>query len=128
MLIIVMIWLRIGIFFFKGGLLSYTEAKATLLQCVRLAYLRDCRSWPKYHLANIDGGYIYCSGGLLNCLGYFKFQLLCNGKDSVGQNRPQLWFLNFALNLSLYSFKIGQNFTNYYTLTANALSLNLLNI
>jgi len=30
------------------------EAKATLLQCVRLAYLRDCRSWPKYHLANID--------------------------------------------------------------------------
>jgi len=38
----------------KGGLLSYAEAKATLLQCVRLAYLRDCRSWPKYHLANID--------------------------------------------------------------------------
>merc|ERR1712013_67366 len=30
------------------------NAKATLLQCVRLAYLRDCRSWPKYHLANID--------------------------------------------------------------------------
>ena len=29
----------------KGGLLSYAEAKATLLQCVRLAYLRDCRSW-----------------------------------------------------------------------------------
>ena len=39
----------------KGGLLSYAEAKATLLQCVRLAYLRDCRSWPKYHLASIDG-------------------------------------------------------------------------
>lgn len=38
----------------KGGLLNYEEAKQTILQCVRLAYLRDCRSWPKYHLAKVD--------------------------------------------------------------------------
>jgi 20S proteasome subunit beta 7 len=38
----------------KGGLLSHDEARQTLLQCVRLAYLRDCRSWPKFHLANVD--------------------------------------------------------------------------
>jgi len=39
----------------KGGVLTYEEARATLLQCVRLSYLRDCRSWPKFHLAKIDG-------------------------------------------------------------------------
>merc|ERR1711881_599826 len=38
----------------KGGLLNQEEARQTLLQCVRLAYLRDCRSWPKYHIAKID--------------------------------------------------------------------------
>merc|ERR1712080_744990 len=38
----------------KGGLLNYEEARATLLQCIRLAYLRDCRSWPKFHLAKVD--------------------------------------------------------------------------
>lgn len=36
------------------GLLSHEEAKKTLLQCVRLAYLRDCRSWPKFHLATVN--------------------------------------------------------------------------
>jgi len=49
----------------KGGLLSHAEAKATLLQCVRLAYLRDCRSWPKYHLASIDGNGSTIEGPLM---------------------------------------------------------------
>lgn len=38
----------------KGGLLSLEEAKATLKQCVRLCYLRDCRAWPKYQLAIVN--------------------------------------------------------------------------
>lgn len=38
----------------KGGLLSYEEARETLLHCVRLSYLRDCRAWPKYHIAKVD--------------------------------------------------------------------------
>jgi len=38
----------------KGGLLSYEEARETMQQCVRLSYLRDCRSWPKYHIAKVD--------------------------------------------------------------------------
>lgn len=49
----------------KGGLLSYDEARQTLLQCVRLAYLRDCRSWPKYHLANIDASGAQVEGPLM---------------------------------------------------------------
>ena len=39
----------------KGGKLSYEEAKETMQQCIRLCYLRDCRSWPNYHLARVDG-------------------------------------------------------------------------
>lgn len=49
----------------KGGLLSYEEAKTTLLQCVRLAYLRDCRSWPKYHIAKVDASGSSIEGPLL---------------------------------------------------------------
>ena len=44
----------------KGGKLSYEEAKATLQQCIRLCYLRDCRSWPKYQLAKVDGKLKHC--------------------------------------------------------------------
>jgi len=49
----------------KGGLLSYEEARKTLLQCVRLAYLRDCRSWPKYHLANVNANGCTVEGPLM---------------------------------------------------------------
>jgi len=35
----------------KGGLLNQEEAREVILQCVRLGYLRDCRAWPKFHLA-----------------------------------------------------------------------------
>merc|ERR1712096_109320 len=49
----------------KGGLLNYQEARATLLQCVRLAYLRDCRSWPKYHIAKIDASGSTIEGPLM---------------------------------------------------------------
>jgi len=37
----------------KGALLSQEEARDVMLQCVRLGYLRDCRAWPKYHIATI---------------------------------------------------------------------------
>jgi len=37
----------------KGGELTEQEAKSVIQQCVRLGYLRDCRAWPKYHLATI---------------------------------------------------------------------------
>jgi len=49
----------------KGGLLSYEEAKATIQKCVRLAYLRDCRAWPKYHIARIDGSGSSIEGPLM---------------------------------------------------------------
>lgn len=49
----------------KGGLLEYEEARTTLLQCIRLAYLRDCRSWPKFHLAKVDAGGSSVEGPLL---------------------------------------------------------------
>merc|ERR1712192_150074 len=49
----------------KGGLLSYEEARTTLLQCIRLAYLRDCRSWPKFHLAKVDAKGSSVEGPLL---------------------------------------------------------------
>ena len=49
----------------KGGLLSYEEARTTLLQCIRLAYLRDCRSWPKFHLAKVDATGSSVEGPLL---------------------------------------------------------------
>jgi len=49
----------------KGGLLNQEEARQTLLQCVRLAYLRDCRSWPKYHIAKVDGSGSTVEGPLL---------------------------------------------------------------
>ena len=39
----------------KGGKLSYEEAKETMQACIRLCYLRDCRSWPNYQLAKVDG-------------------------------------------------------------------------
>merc|ERR1712096_586028 len=45
--------------------LNYQEARATLLQCVRLAYLRDCRSWPKYHIAKIDASGSTIEGPLM---------------------------------------------------------------
>jgi len=38
----------------KGGTLTFEEAKATIEQCIRLCYLRDCRAWPRYHLANVS--------------------------------------------------------------------------
>jgi len=38
----------------NGGLLSYDAARATLLQCIRLSFLRDCRAWPKFHIAKVD--------------------------------------------------------------------------
>jgi len=37
----------------KGGLLSLEEAKEVILKCVRLGYLRDCRGYPKFHVAVI---------------------------------------------------------------------------
>lgn len=37
----------------KKGLLTEAEARTTIQQCVRLCYLRDCRGWPKYHIATI---------------------------------------------------------------------------
>ena len=49
----------------KGGLLNYEEARTTLLQCIRLAYLRDCRSWPKFHLAKVDATGSSVEGPLL---------------------------------------------------------------
>jgi len=49
----------------KGGLLSYDEAKETLLKCVRLAYLRDCRAWPKYHIAKVDASGSTIEGPLM---------------------------------------------------------------
>jgi len=49
----------------KGGLLSYDEARSTIQQCVRLAYLRDCRSWPKYQLATIDAAGSRVEGPLM---------------------------------------------------------------
>merc|ERR1711974_477391 len=41
------------------------EARTTLLQCIRLAYLRDCRSWPKFHLAKVDATGSSVEGPLL---------------------------------------------------------------
>jgi len=38
----------------KGGLLNREEAVEAIQKCVRLAYTRDCRAWPKYTLAIID--------------------------------------------------------------------------
>merc|ERR1719394_1453144 len=38
----------------KGGILTFEEAKATIEQCIRLCYLRDCRAWPRFHLANVS--------------------------------------------------------------------------
>ena len=38
----------------KGSKLNFEEAKATIQQCIRLCYLRDCRAWPRYHLANVN--------------------------------------------------------------------------
>jgi len=35
----------------KGGLLNKEEAREVMLQCIRLGYLRDCRGWPKFHIA-----------------------------------------------------------------------------
>lgn len=49
----------------KGGLLSYDEARVTILQCIRLAYLRDCRSWPKFHLAKVDASGSSVEGPLM---------------------------------------------------------------
>jgi len=49
----------------KGGLLSEEEARQTMLQCVRLAYLRDCRSWPKFHLAKVDANGSKVEGPLM---------------------------------------------------------------
>jgi len=44
----------------KGGLLSEAEAREVMLQCLRLGYLRDCRAWPRYHIATVtkDGSKI----------------------------------------------------------------------
>jgi len=49
----------------KNGLLSEDEARQTLLQCVRLTYLRDCRSWPKYHVAKVDASGSTVEGPLM---------------------------------------------------------------
>jgi len=37
----------------KGALLSEDEAREIMLQSVRLGYLRDCRAWPKFHIATV---------------------------------------------------------------------------
>jgi len=37
----------------KGGLLNEAEAREVITKCVRLGYLRDCRGYPKYHLATV---------------------------------------------------------------------------
>ena len=39
----------------QGGKLTFEEAKQTIQQCIRLTYLRDCRAWPNYQIANVHG-------------------------------------------------------------------------
>merc|ERR1712061_975265 len=49
----------------KGGKLTYEEAKQTIQQCIRLTYLRDCRAWPNYQIANVHAGGATVEGPLI---------------------------------------------------------------
>eukprot|EP00088_Acartia_fossae_P001882 TRINITY_DN10737_c0_g1_i2.p1 TRINITY_DN10737_c0_g1~~TRINITY_DN10737_c0_g1_i2.p1 ORF type:complete len:274 (+),score=61.01 TRINITY_DN10737_c0_g1_i2:30-824(+) len=49
----------------KGGLLNEQEARETITKCVRLGYLRDCRAWPKYHIATITKDGVKIDGPLM---------------------------------------------------------------
>jgi len=49
----------------KGGKLTYEEAKQTIQQCIRLTYLRDCRAWPNYQIANVHAGGATVEGPLM---------------------------------------------------------------
>merc|ERR1712038_264739 len=49
----------------KGGKLTFEEAKQTIQQCIRLTYLRDCRAWPNYQIANVHAGGATVEGPLM---------------------------------------------------------------